>query len=99
MKDGAADLDQIAEAPMTSLSDAARVKSSPPLVVSSRPPKVASRRKPCPGCGFPVNKDLRICPNCGRNRLRVIQRRIGWLATGLLALIFVAFIIVALNAG
>jgi predicted nucleic acid-binding Zn ribbon protein len=99
MKDDAADLDQIDEAPMTSLPEAPRVKRSPPLVVSSRPPKVASRRKPCLGCGFPVNKDLWICPNCGRNRLREIQRRIGWLAAGLLALIFVAFIVVALNAG
>jgi predicted nucleic acid-binding Zn ribbon protein len=59
-------------------------------------PKVVSKRKPCPGCGFPVNKDLWICPNCGRNRLRVIQRRIGLL---LFALIFVAFIVVALMAG
>jgi hypothetical protein len=59
-------------------------------------PKVVSKRKPCPGCGFPVNKDLWICPNCGRNRLRVIQRRIGLL---LFALIFVAFIVVALIAG
>ena len=59
-------------------------------------PKVASKRKPCPGCGFPINKDLWICPNCGRNRLRVIQRRIGLL---LFALIFVAFIVVALIAG
>jgi predicted nucleic acid-binding Zn ribbon protein len=58
-------------------------------------PKVVSKRKPCPGCGFPVNKDLWICPNCGRNRLRVIQRRIGLL---LFALIFVAFIVVALIA-
>jgi predicted nucleic acid-binding Zn ribbon protein len=59
-------------------------------------PKVVSKRTPCPGCGFPVNKDLWICPNCGRNRLRVIQRRIGLL---LFALIFVAFIVVALIAG
>ena len=79
-----------------SLSHAARVESSPPLVVSSRLPKVASRRKPCPGCGFPEKMDLWICPNCGRNRLRVIQRRIGLL---LFALIFVAFIVVALIAG
>jgi predicted nucleic acid-binding Zn ribbon protein len=98
MKENAADLDRIDQAPTTSFSNAARVKSSPPPVVSSRPPKVASRRKPCPGCGFPVNKDLWICPNCGRNRLRVIQRRIGVLAAGLLALIFVAFFVVALIA-
>jgi|HubBroStandDraft_6_1064221.scaffolds.fasta_scaffold104263_1 hypothetical protein len=64
MKDDAADLDQIDEAPMTSFSDAARVESSPPLVVRSRLPKVARSHKPCPGCRFPVNKDLWICPNC-----------------------------------
>jgi hypothetical protein len=79
-----------------SFSHAARTESSPPLVGSSRLPKVANRRKPCPGCGFPVNKDLWICPSCGRNRLRVIQRRIGLL---LFALMFVAFIVVALTAG
>jgi hypothetical protein len=98
MKDVAADLEQIDEAPMTFFSDAARVDSSPLLVVSSRLPKVASSRKPCPGCRFPVNKDLWICPNCGRNRLRVIQHRIGLLAAGLFALIFVVFIVVALIA-
>jgi hypothetical protein len=98
MKNGPPDFDQIDKALMTSLSDAVRLGSSAPLVVSSRPPKVASRRKPCPGCGFPVNKDLWICPNCGRNRLRVIQRRIGLVAAGLFALIFVALIVVALSA-
>jgi predicted nucleic acid-binding Zn ribbon protein len=59
-------------------------------------PKVAS--KPCPGCGFPINKDLWICPNCGRNRFRVIQRGIGFFLLGFFLLIFLVLIVLAVIA-
>ena len=59
-------------------------------------PKVAS--KPCPGCGFPVNKDLWICPNCGRNRLRVIQRGIGFFLLGFFLIYFLVLIVIAVIA-
>ena len=50
------------------------------------------------GLGFPVNKDLWICPNCGRNPLHIIRRGIGFFLLGFFLLMFLVLIVKALIA-
>ena len=56
---------------------------------------MATKIFPCKNCGKPVSPKAPTCQHCGYSYLVERHRRIGWLATGILA----AFVLIIVGIG